>query len=78
MGDNKNKNEDLPLATQIIHTMKMIIYFLLLLEVATITGFLIYLSMPSEEAVIESDEGTANYIGNGVNGVITNGNYTGE
>ena len=43
------------------------------LEVATIAGFLWYVSLPIEEVTIESEDGNANYIGNDLNGDLNNG-----
>ena len=44
------------------------------LEIATIGGFLWYISMPVEEWVsVENEDGNANYIGNDLNGVLNNG-----
>ena len=42
---------------------------------ATIGGFIVYLSIPSEGSSTEvySDTGSANYVGNNMDGVINNG-----
>ncbi len=46
----------------------------LCIEVATIGGFLWYLSLPVEECVtVENEDGNANYVGEDLNGVIDNG-----
>lgn len=49
---------------------------MVVLEIATIAGFMWYLSLPVEESVVtvESDDnGNANYVGNDVTGAIYNG-----
>lgn len=68
------------LATEILHELKLsakrwFIAFLVMLgiEIATIGGFLWYLSLPTEESVtVENDEGNANYVGGDVVGNVNN------
>lgn len=68
------------LATEILHELKLsarrwFIAFLIMLgiEIATIGGFLWYLSLPTEESVtVENDDGNANYVGRDVMGNVNN------
>lgn len=68
------------LATEILHELKLsarrwFIAFLIMLgiEIATISGFLWYLSLPTEESVtVENDEGNTNYVGRDVIGNVNN------
>lgn len=68
------------LATEILHELKLsakrwFIAFLIMLgiEIATIGGFLWYLSLPTEESVtVENDDGNANYVGRDVIGNVNN------
>lgn len=47
---------------------------MIVLEAATVAGFLWYISLPIEETVtVENDEGNANYIGGDVGGDVNNG-----
>lgn len=47
---------------------------MIVLEAATIAGFIWYISLPIEESVtVENDEGNANYIGGYVGGDVNNG-----
>ena len=51
----------------------------LVLWFGTIGVFLWYISLPAEETVsIENEDGNANYIGNDMNGDITNGENNSE
>jgi len=43
------------------------------LELATIIGFMWYISLPTEDISVENSDGNANYIGNDMNGDINNG-----
>ena len=71
------------LATELLREVKMqakrwFIAFCIMvaLEVATIAGFMWYITLPVESedvTTIENDEGNANYIGGNVNGVLNNG-----
>ena len=68
------------LATELLHEIKAtsrrwFIAFIIMcvLEIATITGFIWYISLPVEEITIENEDGNANYIGNDMNGDIHNG-----
>ena len=75
MDDNK-------LATELLHELKAsakrwFIAFLVMigLEIATIIGFMWYISLPAEEygVTVENDDGNANYVGRDLNGVLDNG-----
>ena len=46
---------------------------MVILELGTIAGFMVYLSLPVEEITIENEDGNANYIGNDLNGELING-----
>lgn len=48
------------------------------LELATIFGFMWYITLPEENISVENDEGNANYIGNDVNGDVINGKDNGN
>lgn len=71
------------LATELLREVKMqakrwFIAFCIMvaLEVATIAGFVWYITLPVESedvTTIENDEGNANYVGGNVNGVLNNG-----
>lgn len=64
-------NEGMTLATEIFKELKAsarrwFIAFLLMLgvEIATVAGFLWYISLPTEEGVVvENEDGNANYVG---------------
>ena len=67
--------EDKTLATELLHELKAssrrwFIAFCIMcgLELATVAGFLWYVSLPVEEIEIENDDGNASYIGNDMNG----------
>lgn len=74
-------NEDTTLAMEILKELKasakrwfIAFVIMLCIEVATIGGFLWYLSLPVEELVtVENDSGNANYVGNDMNGDLYNG-----
>lgn len=71
------------LATELLRELKIsakrwFIAFciMVVLEIATIAGFMWYISLPIEESVVtvESDDnGNANYVGNDITGAIYNG-----
>ena len=70
------------LATEILQELKAsarrwFIAFLIMcvIEVATVAGFLWYISLPVDEVAIENDEGNALYVGDGnaVEGGVFNG-----
>lgn len=73
--------EGTTLATEIFKELKAsarrwFIAFLVMcgIELATVGGFLWYISLPVEEVVdIQNDDGNANYIGGDVGGDINNG-----
>lgn len=74
-------NDGATLASEILHELKLsarrwFIAFIIMLcvEIATVVGFLWYLSLPAEELLITNDEGNANYIGRDLTGEI----YTGD
>lgn len=71
------------LATELLHELKAsakrwFIAFCIMvgLEVATIAGFMWYISLPTDDVAIENEDGNANYIGNDMNGDINNGEDT--
>lgn len=72
--------EGTTLATEILQEVKAsarhwFIAFIIMLcvEIATVGGFLWYLSLPVDETVtVENDEGNANYIGGDVTGNVNN------
>lgn len=70
-------NNNTPLATEVIRTLKKIIYFLIALELLTIAGFMWYISLPVEEGTSieqESDNDSYNQvIGGDYNGKQTEG-----
>ena len=80
--------EGMTLASEILAELKAsarrwFIAFLVMLgiELATIGGFLWYISLPTEEdtVTIENDDGNANYVGRDLNGGgIYNGENNGE
>lgn len=73
-------SEGMTLATEILAELKAsarrwFIAFLVMLgiEIATIGGFLWYISLPADETVsVENDEGNANYVGGDVVGDVNN------
>lgn len=79
------ENESITLAIEILSEVKasarrwfIAFIFMLMVEVATIAGFLWYISLPvSEEVTVENDEGNANYINGNLRGSIYN-NTEGE
>lgn len=80
-------NEKMTLATELLHEIKAsakrwFIAFLVMcgIELATIAGFMWYLSLPVDEysVSVDNDDGNANYIGRDLNGVIDNGNGESE
>lgn len=46
-----NENKNIPLATEIIRTLKKIIFALIILEFLTIAGFMWYLSLPADDTI---------------------------
>lgn len=80
-----NNDYTTTLATELLHELKqtskrwfMAFCIMVVLEVITITGFMLYISLPTDESVVsvENDEGNANYIGSDLNGVLNNGEST--
>lgn len=73
-------NEEMTLATELLHELKAsakrwFIAFCVMvgLELATIAGFMWYITLPTEDVSIENDEGNANYIDRSNVGDINNG-----
>ena len=76
--DNRNYGDTL--ASELLHELKLsakrwFIAFCIMvaLELATISGFMWYISLPADKLTIENDDGNANYIGNDLNGDLNNG-----
>ena len=74
--DNKETKKDVPLATEIIKTLKKIIFALIITNVLTVGGFLWYISLPVEESVVT--EQTAEDIENRDINQIVGGDIVGE
>ena len=73
-------NEQIPLATELIHKIKsqskrwFIISVIELVIILLITAiFIWYISLPIEEITVENDSGNANFIGNNLEGDLHNG-----
>lgn len=66
-------DNNIPFATEIIRTLKKIIYMLVILQFLTIAAFLWYISLPSEDISFDTEEGNATYVGNDLNGGLYNG-----
>ena len=71
---------DETLASELLHQIKMnaqrwFIAFIVMvgIELATIAAFLWYISLPVDEVTVESDNGSANYIGRDLSGGLYNG-----
>lgn len=74
-------NNNTPLATEVIRTLKKIIYFLIALELLTIAGFMWYISLPAETTSIEQESDNDSYnqvVGGDYNGEQTEGNIQEE
>ena len=78
-------NKETTLASELLREVKLsarrwFIAFCIMvaLEVATIAGFMWYMSLPVDEVTIENDSGNANYIGNDLNGDLNNGENSEE
>ena len=74
-------------ATELLHEVRQqarrwFIAFCIMvgLEVATIAGFMWYISLPveGEDVTVENDDGNANYVGNDLNGDLNNGKSNGD
>lgn len=72
--------ENETLATEIIKELKaqnkrmfIIVIIEAVLLIATIIGFLWYISLPIDEISIENDDGNATYIGHDLEGELYNG-----
>ena len=78
--------EGMTLATEILAEVKasarrwfIAFVIMVIIEAATIAGFLWYISLPVDETVsVENDDGNANYIGGDVDGGIYNGENSGS
>lgn len=77
--------DQMTLATEMLHELKAsskrwFIAFCVMvgLEIATIAGFLWYVSLPVDEVTVESDGGNANYIGDDLEGDLINGEGNSE
>jgi len=77
--------ENQTLATELLHELKasakrwfIAFCIMVVLEIATIAGFMWYISLPTEDIAIENTDGNANYIGNDMNGDINNGQDNSE
>ena len=75
-----NQRNEVTLATELLHELKatskrwfIAFCIMVVLEFATIAGFMWYISLPADELTIENDSGNANYIGNDLNGDLNNG-----
>ena len=68
-----NENKNIPLATEIIRTLKKIIFALIILEFLTIAGFMWYMSLPIDDAtttqtIEDITDGDIHQIGGDYNG----------
>lgn len=78
--------EGMTLATEILAEVKasarrwfIAFIIMVIIEAATIAGFLWYISLPIDETVsVENDDGNANYIGGDLDGGIYNGENSGS
>lgn len=79
--------EGMSLATEIFKELKAsarrwFIAFLVMVvvEICTVAGFLWYISLPVDEAVVtvENEDGNANYVGRDLNGGLYNGEGNSE
>lgn len=75
-----NQKIEVTLASELLHELKatskrwfIAFCIMVVLEFATIAGFMWYMSLPADELTIENDDGNANYIGNDLNGDLNNG-----
>lgn len=75
-----NQRNEVTLATELLHELKatskrwfIAFCIMVVLEFATIVGFMWYISLPVDELTIENDDENANYIGNDLNGDLNNG-----
>ena len=78
-------NKETTLASELLREVKLsarrwFIAFCIMvaLEIATIAGFMWYMSLPVDEVTIENDSGNANYISNDLNGDLNNGENSEE
>lgn len=75
-----NQKIEVTLASELLHELKatskrwfIAFCVMVVLEFATIAGFMWYMSLPVDELTIENESGNANYIGNDLNGDLNNG-----
>ena len=82
-----NQKIEVTLASELLHELKatskrwfIAFCIMVVLEFATIAGFMWYMSLPVEESVVsvENDSGNANYVGADMNGEINNGENNSE
>ena len=65
--------KEIPLASEIIRTLKHVIFALIIVNILTIAGFITYLCIPSEQYTVEMGSGSggdATYIGH--DGIVDN------
>ena len=75
-----NQKIEVTLASELLHELKatskrwfIAFCIMVVLEFATIAGFMWYMSLPVGELTIENESGNANYIGDDLNGDLNNG-----
>lgn len=80
-----NQKIEVTLASELLHELKatskrwfIAFCIMVVLEFATIAGFMWYMSLPVDELTIENESGNANYIGNDLNGDLNNGENSEE
>ena len=78
-------NDGMTLASEILHELKasakrwfIAFCIMVAVEIATIAGFLWYISLPVEDVTIENEDGNANYVGRDLSGGLYNGENTGD
>ena len=75
-----NQKIEVTLASELLHELKatskrwfIAFCIMVVIEFATIAGFMWYMSLPVDELTIENESGNANYIGDDLNGDLNNG-----
>ena len=80
-------SEGTTLATEIFKELKasarrwfIAFSIMVVVEICTVAGFLWYISLPADEAVVtvENEDGNANYVGRDLNGGLYNGEGNSE
>lgn len=78
-------NDGMTLASEILHELKasakrwfIAFCIMVVVEIATIAGFLWYISLPVEDVTIENEDGNANYVGRDLSGGLYNGENTSD